>query len=147
METVKDALARKHGPLIHVRSDDMVVEALLKMRDNRVRSVLVIDDEKLVGIVTQGDCAIKVLLPGLDAKQTPVRQVMTPNPVTVKPSDPVENCMALMSARGFRHLPVLDGDKVVGVISIGDAVKDVIRRLELNVSDLMGFIMADGPGG
>jgi len=147
MDTVKDALARKHGALIHVRSDDMVVEALRHMRDSRVRSVLVLDDDILVGIVTQGDCAIKVLLPGLDAKLTPVGQVMTANPVTVKPDDKVQNCMALMSARGFRHLPVLDGNKVVGVISIGDVVKDVVRDLELNVSDLMGFIMTDGPGG
>ena len=69
MSTVKDALAQKSGALIHVRSGDMVVEALRQMRDNRVRSVLVIDDDVLVGIVTQGDCAIKVLLPGLDAKQ------------------------------------------------------------------------------
>ena len=147
MVTVKDALARKHGALIHVRSGDMVVEALRQMRDNRVRSVLVLDDDILVGIVTQGDCAIKVLLPGLDAKQTPVGQVMTANPVTVKPDDQVEACMALMSARGFRHLPVIDGKKVVGVISIGDVVKDVIRNLELNVGDLLGFIMTDGPGG
>ncbi len=147
MDTVKDALARKHGPLIHVRSDAMVVEALRQMRDNRVRSVLVIDDEVLVGIVTQGDCAIKVLLPGLDAKQTPVGQVMTANPVTARLDDKVQACMTLMSARGFRHLPVLDGSKVVGVLSIGDVVKDVIRNLELSVSDLMGFIMADGPGG
>lgn len=147
MDTVKDALARKHGPLIHVRSDDMVVEALRQMRDHHVRSVLVLDDDRLVGIVTQGDCAIKVLLPGLDAKRTPIGQVMTANPVTVGPDDQVQNCMALMSARGIRHLPVLDGNKVVGVISIGDVVKDVIRNLELNVSDLLGFIMKDGPGG
>ena len=83
-----------------------------------VRSVLVIDDDVLVGIVTQGDCAIKVLLPGLDAKQTPVGQVMTGDPVTVKPDDQLEGCMAMMAARGFRHLPVLDAGKVVGVISI-----------------------------
>lgn len=147
MDTVKDALARKHGALIHVRSDDMVVEALRQMRDNKVRSVLVLDDDKLVGIVTQGDCAIKVLLPGLDAKQTAVGQVMTRDPVTVTPKDQLEGCMALMSSRGFRHLPVLEGDKVVGVISIGDVVKGVIRKLELNVNDLLGFIMKDGPGG
>ena len=64
MSTVKSALAQKSGPLVHVRSGDMVVEALHQMRDKRVRSVLVIDDDVLVGIVTQGDCAIKVLLPG-----------------------------------------------------------------------------------
>src|SRR5689334_6438094 len=147
MNTVKDALAQKSGALIHVRSGDMVVEALRQMRDNRVRSVLVIDDDELVGIVTQGDCAIKVLLPGLDAKQTPVAQVMTGNPVTVKPDDGLEGCMAMMAARGFRHLPVLDRGKVVGVISIGDVVKNIIRDLEHNVGDLMGYIMKDGPGG
>lgn len=147
MNTVKDALAQKSGALIHVRSGDMVVEALRQMRDNRVRSVLVIDDDVLVGIVTQGDCAIKVLLPGLDAKQTPVAQVMTGDPVTAKPDGQLEGCMAMMAARGYRHLPVLDAGKVVGVISIGDVVKDIIRNLEHNVADLMGYIMTDGPGG
>jgi len=147
MSTVKNALAQKGGALIHVRSDDMVIEALRKMRDNRVRSVLVMNDDVLVGIVTQGDCAIKVLLPGLDAKQTPVSQVMTANPVTVKPDDPLDGCMAMMAKRGFRHLPVLDAGKVVGVISIGDVVKNIIRDLEHNLDDLMGFIMKDGPGG
>lgn len=147
MNTVKDALAQKRSALIHVRSSDMVVEALRQMRDNRVRSVLVIDDDVLVGIVTQGDCAIKVLLPGLDAKQTPVSQVMTGNPVTVKPDDQLEGCMAMMAARGFRHLPVLDAGRVVGVISIGDVVKEIIRDLERNVGDLMGYVMRDGPGG
>ena len=147
MSTVKDVLAHKSGALIHVRSDDMVVEALRHMRDNRVRSVLVIDDDVLVGIVTQGDCAIKVLLPGLDAKQTAVGQVMTRNPVTVTPDGRLDGCMAMMAARGFRHLPVVDAGEVVGVISIGDVVKDMIRDLEHNVDDLMGYIMKDGPGG
>ena len=147
MTTVRNALAQKSDALIHVRSRDMVVEALQKMRDNRVRSVLVIDDGVLVGIVTQGDCAIKVLLPGLDAKQTQVGQVMTANPVTVRLDHPLDGCMAMMSQRGFRHLPVLDAGKGVGVISIGDVVKNIIRDLEHNVDDLMGFIMKDGPGG
>jgi CBS domain-containing protein len=147
MSTVKSALAQKRGALVHVRSDDMVVEALRQMRDKRVRSVLVIDGDVLVGIVTQGDCAIKVLLPGLDAKQTRVDQVMTAKPTTVRPDDPLDGCMALMAARGFRHLPVLDAGKVVGVISVGDVVKNIIRDLEHNVDDLMGYIMKDGPGG
>jgi CBS domain-containing protein len=67
--------------------------------------------------------------------------------VTVKPDDPLEGCMALMAERGFRHLPVLDAGKVVGVISIGDVVKDIIRDLQHNVGDLTGYIMTDGPGG
>ena len=147
MSKVRNVLDQKSGPLIHVRSGDMVVEALREMRDNRVRAVLVIDDGALVGIVTLGDCAIKVLLPGLDAKQTPVGQVMTDNLVTVKPNDPLDGCMAMMAERGYRHLPVLDAGKVVGVISMGEVVKEIIRDLQLNVNDLMGFVMADGPGG
>ena len=105
MDTVKDALTRKSGDLIYVRSSDMVVDALRQMRDNKVRSVLVIDDNALVGILTQGDCAIRVLLPGHDATQTPVSQIMTGDPLTVKPDDKVEACMAVMTSRGFRHLP------------------------------------------
>lgn len=147
MTTVKNVLAQKSGALTHVRSSDMVVEALRRMRDKRVRSVLVIDDDVLVGIVTQGDCAIKVLLPGLDAKQTTVSQVMTRDPVTVTPDDQLDGCMAMMARRSFRHLPVLHAGKVVGVISIGDVVKNIIRDLEHNVDDLMGYIMKDGPGG
>ena len=147
MSTVKGVLAQKGDTLIHVRPGEMVAEALEKMRDNRIRAVLVIDDGALVGIVTLGDCAIKVLLPGLDAKKTPVDQVMTGNPVTVKPGDPLDGCMALMAERGYRHLPVVDAGKVVGIISIGEVVKNTIRDLELNVNDLMGHIMADGPGG
>ena len=147
MSTVKSVLAQKSGAIISVRSDDQVVQVLMKMRDNRVRSVLVIDDEALVGIVTQGDCAIKVLLPGLDAKTTPVSQVMTRNPMTVKLGDRVDACMGLMVGKGFRHLPVVYAGKVVGLFSIGDAVKDIIHELQLNVGDLMGYIMTDGPGG
>jgi predicted transcriptional regulator len=76
-----------------------------------------------------------------------VSQVMTRNPMTVQLGDRIEACMGLMAGKGFRHLPVMDGGKVVGVISIGDAVKDIIRDLQLNVGDLMGYIMTDGPGG
>lgn len=147
MNKVADVLAKKSGSLIHVRSGDMVVEALRQMRDNRVRAVLVIDDGELVGIVTLGDCGIKVLLPGLDANQTPVDQVMTGKLLTVKPGDPLEGCMAMMAERGYRHLPVLDAGKVVGVITLGEVVKEIILDLKLNVNDLMGYVMADGPGG
>ena len=146
MTTVKNALAYKSGSIIHVGSGDMVAQALCQMRDNRVRSVLVIDNGVLVGIVTQGDCAIKVLLPGLDARLTPVNQVMTSNPVTVKLNDSLEDCMVMMSVRGFRHLPVLNSDKVIGVISIGDVVKDIIRNLKQNESDLIRYIASSGSG-
>jgi CBS domain-containing protein len=114
------------------------------MRDHRVRAVLVMEGDKLVGIITQGDCAIKVLLPGDDAKKTLVRDVMTSNPMTVKPSDPLEACMGLMANRGFRHLPVLDAGRVVGVISVGDVVKDSIRRMGEQIGFLETYIKGHG---
>jgi len=121
-----------------------VVLALQSMRDHRVRAVLVMEGDKLVGIITQGDCAIKVLLPGDDAKKTLVRDVMTSNPMTVKPSDPLEACMGLMANRGFRHLPVLDAGRVVGVISVGDVVKDSIRRMGEQIGFLETYIKGHG---
>lgn len=137
-------LAQKSSALVQVRSSDMVLEALEKMRDNRVRSVLVIDDDQLTGIITQGDCAIKVLLPGLDAGKTIVSQAMTRSPMTVKPDDPIEACMGLMVTRGFRHLPVLNDGKVAGVISIGDVVKDMIREMGTTINFLETYITGHG---
>ena len=147
MSTVKACLQKKSGQLFSLTSSDSVTQALELMRSNRIRSVMVIDDGALVGMVSQGDCAIKVLLPGLDAKTTRVGQVMTAKPMTVKLDDRVDACMGLMVGKGFRHLPVMNAGKVVGLISIGDAVKDIIHELQLNVGDLMGYIMTDGPGG
>ena len=144
MPTVRNCLDQKPGRIISVKSDAKVVDALQLMRDNRVRAVLVIDDERLTGIVTQGDCAIKVLLPGGDARQVVVSEVMTRNPLTVKPGDPVQACMGLMAARNFRHLPVLDGDRVVGVVSIGDVVKDHIRQMGQQINFLETYIKGHG---
>jgi CBS domain-containing protein len=136
MTTVSACLKQKSQNIISVTPDDKVVTALQLMRDKRVRAILVIDNETLVGIVTQGDCAIKVLLPGKDAKATSVSEVMTANPIRVKAEDPLDGCMALMAARNFRHLPVVESGKVLGVISIGDVVKDSIR----NMGDQIHFL-------
>ena len=91
MTSVKTCLAQKPQPVavISIKPDEKVVDALQLMRDNRVRAILVIKDDKLMGILTQGDCAIKVLLPGLDAKQVLVQEVMTVNPISVKLADPI----------------------------------------------------------
>jgi CBS domain-containing protein len=142
MTSVKTCLAQKPQPFvsISVRPDEKVVVALQLMRDNRVRAVLVINDEKLVGILTQGDCAIKVLLPGLDAKQVLVKDVMTANPITVKLQDPIEACTGLMASRNFRHLPVLEAGLVVGVVSIGDVVKESIRQMGQQIGFLETYI-------
>jgi len=146
MNTVKNCLAQKQQPLvtIGVKSDEKVAVALQLMRDSRVRAVLVIDDGKLVGIITQGDCAIKVLLPGLDAKQVQVKEVMTIDPVTVKLDDPMEACTGLMASRNFRHLPVTEAGVVVGVISIGDVVKDSIRQMSQQIGFLETYIKGHG---
>lgn len=142
MTSVKTCLAQKPQPFvsISVRPDEKVVVALQLMRDNRVRAVLVINDDKLVGILTQGDCAIKVLLPGLDAKQVLVKDVMTANPITVKLQDPIEACTGLMASRNFRHLPVLEAGLVVGVVSIGDVVKESIRQMGQQIGFLETYI-------
>jgi CBS domain-containing protein len=142
MSSVKSCLAQKEksNALISVKPDEKVVVALQLMRDNRVRAVLVIRDEKLLGIITQGDCAIKVLLPGLDAKQVLVQEVMTADPVSVKLDDPIEACTGLMASRNFRHLPVVEAGRVVGVISIGDVVKDNIRQMGQQIGFLETYI-------
>ena len=142
MNSVKACLALKEKSvaLISVKPDEKVVVALQLMRDNRVRAILVISDEKLMGIIPQGDCAIKVLLPGLDAKQVLVQEVMTADPVSVKLDDPIEACTGLMASRNFRHLPVVEAGRVVGVISIGDVVKDNIRQMGQQIGFLETYI-------
>jgi len=144
MTTVKTCLAQKPSQLISVTSDAPVQRALELMKAHRVRSVLVIDDGRLTGIITQGDCAIRVLLEGRDARVTPVADIMTRDPMTVKPGDPLEACMGLMASRNFRHLPVVDGGKLIGVISIGDIVKDMIHQLGQQVSYLETYIKGHG---
>lgn len=144
MVTVAQCLKTKPSIIVAVRPGDSVVLALQSMRDHRVRAVLVMEDDKLLGIITQGDCAIKVLLPGADAKTTFVRDVMTRDPMTVKLSDPLEACMGLMANRGFRHLPVLEAGRVMGVVSVGDVVKDSIRRMGEQIGFLETYIKGHG---
>ena len=146
MTSVRACLAQKPQPVvvISVKPNDKVIAALQLMRDKRVRAILVINDDKLEGIITQGDCAIKVLLPGLDAKQVLVKEVMTANPVSVKLEDPIEACTGLMASRNFRHLPVVEAGKVVGVISIGDVVKESIRQMGQQIGFLETYIKGHG---
>ena len=127
MTSVKQCIEKKAATIFSVRSTDSTEKALQLMRDNRVRAILVIDDGALAGIVSQGDCAIKVLLPNLDPKTTRIASIMTANPLTVTPSNSLDECMAIMVHKHIRHLPVVDQKKVVGVVSIGDIVKSVIE--------------------
>jgi CBS domain-containing protein len=144
MTTVKQCIDPKSKTIFSVGSSDSIEHALKMMRDNRVRAVLVMDDGQLVGIVSQGDCAIKVLLPHRDPKLTRISEIMTPNPLTVTLSNSLEECMAIMAHKHIRHLPVVEQAKVVGVISVGDIVKHVIETQGNQIKFLETYIKGHG---
>ena len=144
MTTVKKIIDQKSKTIFSVRSTDPVVDVLKIMRDFRVRAVLVIDDGELKGIVSQGDCAIKVLLPHNNASEVAVSTIMTPNPLTVKLSNTLDECMAIMVHKHIRHLPVLEANKVVGVVSVGDMVKSIIELQGNQIKFLETYIKGHG---
>ena len=144
MTTVKKIIDQKSKTIFSVRSTDPVEDVLKIMRDFRVRAVLVIDDGELKGIVSQGDCAIKVLLPHNNASEVAVSTIMTPNPLTVKLSNTLDECMAIMVHKHIRHLPVLEANKVVGVVSVGDMVKSIIELQGNQIKFLETYIKGHG---
>jgi CBS domain-containing protein len=144
MTTVKQLIDQKSDTIFSVRSSDSVENVLLLMRDHRVRAVLVVDDGNLAGIVSQGDCAIKVLLPHNNPKQVAVSKIMTANPLSVTLSNSIEECMAIMVHKHIRHLPVVEKNKVVGVISIGDIVKNIIELQGSQIKFLETYINGHG---
>lgn len=144
MTTVQHCILGKGAKVFSIGSDDTVENALTMMRDNRIRSVMVIDMGKLVGILSQGDCAIKVLLPGKSATTTSVASVMTKNPLTVSYNNTLEECMAIMDLKRIRHLPVLHNGQVTGLISIGDIVKNMMSDQDSQIKFLETYIRGHG---
>lgn len=144
MATVKNCIDQKSANIISLASTDSVFDALELMKNNKVRSIMIIESGDLKGIVTQGDCAIKVLLPGWNAKQTLLGSIMTKNPVTVSLADQLETCMNTMASRNLRHLPVVEAGKVMGMVSVGDIVKDIIRQQGDQIKQLETFIKGHG---
>ena len=140
MTSVKKIIDQKTNIIFSVRTSDTVEDVLKIMRDFRVRAVLVIDDDQLMGIVSQGDCAIKVLLPHNNPANVLVAKVMTPNPLTVSLTNSLEECMAIMVHKHIRHLPVLEKTKVIGVISVGDLVKNIIEQQGNQIKFLETYI-------
>jgi CBS domain-containing protein len=144
MTTVKKIVDQKASTIFSVESTDPVESVLKIMRDFRVRAVLVIDDNELKGIVSQGDCAIKVLLPHNNPTQVTVAKIMTPNPLTVSLTNSLDECMAIMVHKHIRHLPVVEMNKVVGVVSIGDLVKNIIEHQGSQIKFLETYIRGHG---
>lgn len=144
MTTVKKIIDQKSKTIFSVRTTDPVADVLKIMRDFRVRAVLVIDDNELKGIVSQGDCAIKVLLPHNNASEVAVSTIMTPNPLTVKLSNTLDECMAIMVHKHIRHLPVVEANKVLGVVSVGDMVKNIIEHQGNQIKFLETYIKGHG---
>jgi CBS domain-containing protein len=144
MTAVKKIIEQKSNTIFSVSTSDPIESVLKIMRDFRVRAVLVIDDNELKGIVSQGDCAIKVLLPQLNPTQVKVSTIMTPKPLTVKLANSLDECMAIMVHKHIRHLPVVENNKVVGVVSIGDLVKNIIELQGNQIKFLETYIKGHG---
>lgn len=140
MKTVRDILAQKGGEVTSVGADDTVLAALQRMAEKEIGAVLVVADARPVGLFTEREYARQVVLKGKASKDTPVRDIMLRDFVCVRPEQTVEDCMALMTDKRVRHLPVLDGGRVVGIVSIGDAVKAVISEKEFIIEQLASYI-------
>lgn len=141
MRTLKQLLSEKTAPLAIVAPEDTVFHALEIMAKHSVGAVLVLDGEQLVGIFSERDYARKIILHGKNSRDTLVREIMSDRVAYVNPSATIDECMALMTQKHFRHLPVLEEDgKVVGVVSIGDLVKETISSQQFLIDQLASYI-------
>jgi CBS domain-containing protein len=143
MISVEQILRHKGRAFWSVAPNAMVIDALKLMAEKDVGALMVLEADRLAGIISERDYARKVILKGKSALQTPVREIMTRVVVTVRPGNTVEECMALMTEKRVRHLPVLVEDRVVGVISIGDVVKASIDAKDFMIKQLENYITGD----
>jgi CBS domain-containing protein len=140
MKLVKHLLDSKGRDIISVAPDCSVFAAIQLMADKTVGSLLVIDDEKLLGIVTERDYARKVILKGRSSETTTVEEIMTRDVFSTSSAQTVNDCMELMSERRIRHLPVVEDSRVVGMISIGDLVQAIISDQQEEIEQLEHYI-------
>jgi CBS domain-containing protein len=141
MKTVRDLLAGKGDSVYSVTPTATVYEALGVMAEKRIGAVLVLEGNRLVGILSERDYARQVVLKGKTSKDTPVRDIMTSNVFCVSPDRTMEECMAIMTERRCRHLPVLVEGEVTGILSIGDVVKAVISEKQFEIEQLTSYIL------
>jgi CBS domain-containing protein len=140
MKTVRQLLRGKGPGVLSVSPETPVFEALQVMAEKNVGALLVVEREELVGIFSKRDYARKVILKGKSSKETPVKDIMSSHVLYVRPEQTIEDCMALMTDKHVRHLPVLDQGKLVGVISIGDVVKALIDEQQFIIEQLQNYI-------
>ena len=141
MTAVADLLKSKGDAAVHtIGPDDSVFDALERMADKGIGALLVLQDDVSVGIVTERDYARKIALKGRTSALTQVRDVMTTTVMSINPSQTSEECMALMTNNRLRHLPVVDQDRLIGLISIGDLVKDIISEQKFVIEQLEHYI-------
>jgi len=139
--TVRQILARKSG-VFAVTPDDTIYDALRLMSDKNIGAVLVLSDGAIAGIVSERDYARKVVLLGRTSKSTPVREIMTTDVISVEPGWTADQCMALMTDKRIRHLPVVENGALVGIISIGDVVRAVVESQQFVIKSLENYIMS-----
>ena len=140
MTSVRQLLDRKGRQVFSIAPGTAVLDAIRTMAERHVGALLVMEGEKLSGIVSERDYARKVILMGRSSADTPVRDIMTAAVITVQPETPVEKCMQIMTERRVRHLPVIEGGRVVGMVSIGDLVKAVIAEQQQQIEQLESYI-------
>ncbi|MCJ0825747.1 CBS domain-containing protein [Luteimonas sp. 50] len=140
MRTVRQLLEAKAPEIFAIGPDAPVVDAIRLMAEKRIGAVLVMQAGRLAGILSERDYARKIVLQGRSSKDTPVRDIMTAQVVSVGLGDSTDHCMQLVTDKRIRHLPVLDGDNVLGVVSIGDLVKAVIEDQQLELDQLQRYI-------
>jgi len=140
MGKVRNILQGKSHPTIFVSPDTTVFEALELMFEKNIGALLVMEEEKFIGIFTERDYARKVILKGKSSREIPVREIMTENPLIVSSDATIEECMWLMTNKFIRHLPVIDEGKLTGIISIGDVVKYIIEEQKFIIGNLEHYI-------
>ena len=140
MATVQQLLDKKGSTVHSIGPDDTVLQCLEKMAERNVGALVVLDGEKLVGIVSERDYARKVFLKGRSSPGTTVGEIMSRRVVCARPEQSVEECMAVMTDKAIRHLPVLDHKQVVGVVSIGDLVESIISDQKFLIEQLEHYI-------
>ncbi len=139
--TVRQVLLRKGGGVYSVHPQATVLEALRKLAEHDIGALLVLEGERLLGIFSERDYARKLVLLGRFSKDTLVEEVMTREVITVAPETTLQEAMRLMTEHQVRHLPVLEESRVVGVVSIGDAVKAIITEQEVLIEELSRYVM------